>query len=168
MLISLAEWLPKGGRILDLGGRDIRLARRYARMGFHVVMVSPQRRKSFKETNIDFQRDDIEAYVRKCEDSNDVHLSYHLIIVNGILPFVDPTRLTVLPVWLERRGYVQVRTFADDDPVCLLHQYVPVEFIELALAPAKKIEDRRYWNMESTAPRAANRRHVIELLFQKT
>lgn len=167
MLISLAERLPRGGKILDLGGRDIRFARRFARIGHRVVVVSPRRFVNTSSAAIDFRRDSIEAYVHRCETMPGVQHPYHLVIVNGILPFVDPTILTALPAWLERKGYVYIKTFAEDDPVCLLNQYVPVEFIEIALAPAVKIDERTYWSMESAAPPSAHRRHIIELLFQK-
>ena len=166
MFVALAPRLPPGARVLDLGSRNPSLLQQLAQRGCHVTAVDPQPPAGGDCPNVAFQQADVEKFVRSPSAASPPP-RYDLILLHEILQYIDPTILRELRDWLAPRGLISIMTFAEDDPICQEHQFVPREFIEHVLAPLVKVEDRQYRQLDGPEPRSAPWRHVIELLFQK-
>lgn len=172
MLTVLALKTPPGSAVLDLSCSGGLFPECFAAAGWRVDVVTEQVPTVINLEDTAPWQSAIENLFRTWRQPASVPLpQYDLISVRDILLYVDPTILESLPPRLALHGYLYVRTFAEDDPECRRHQFVPREYIEHALQGLAKLSDRECWQLtERLLPDGrceVQPRHVIELLFQK-
>ncbi len=118
---ELVPYLKKDAKILDVGCGDGRHALYLVSLGFQVDAFDLSKNAIEK---IDYlkQKNNLNIHTRVCDVLDyPFRYSYDLIIVHGVLQFIDKTKqpqvIELLKKWTNVNGYHVIALFTDEEPI---------------------------------------------------
>lgn len=142
-VVDIVPYLKKDARILDVGCGDGRHAAYLAKLGFEVDAFDISK-NAIKKLDYLCARENIKIKTKVCDILDyDFQYDYDLIIVHGVLQFVDrsmqPKILELLKKWTKPGGYHIIALFTDAEPI-------PDDFKDVMIGAFHEGEIKEYYS----------------------